>query len=188
MTEPLLARARALVIPALLLVGLEWYARTLGANSDTLAPPSAAAKAFARALADGSLFAATGFTLQAAALGLGLGALLGVGLGIVLGLSPRAAAVGFLSIEFLRPVPSVALIPIAMLVFGFGLRMEISVVAFATFWPPRNTVVVSSSRVLFCQHLPLWPGSHQQLSSFFSLPQVLVLRHLVMTSPLNTGR
>jgi ABC-type nitrate/sulfonate/bicarbonate transport system permease component len=38
-------------------------------------------------------------------------------------------------VEVLRPVPSVALIPLAMLVFGFGLRMESSVVAFATFWP-----------------------------------------------------
>jgi ABC-type nitrate/sulfonate/bicarbonate transport system permease component len=29
----------------------------------------------------------------------------------------------------------VALIPLAMLVFGFGLRMEVSVIAFASFWP-----------------------------------------------------
>jgi ABC-type nitrate/sulfonate/bicarbonate transport system permease component len=48
---------------------------------------------------------------------------------------PRVAQAGFLSIEVLRPIPSVALIPLAMLVFGFGLRMELSVVAFATFWP-----------------------------------------------------
>jgi len=48
---------------------------------------------------------------------------------------PRAARAGFLSIEVLRPIPSVALIPLAMLVFGFGLRMELGVIAFATFWP-----------------------------------------------------
>ena len=36
---------------------------------------------------------------------------------------------------WLRPIPSVALIPLAMLVYGFGLGMEVSVVAFATFWP-----------------------------------------------------
>ena len=42
---------------------------------------------------------------------------------------------GFLSIELMRLVSSVALIPLAMLVFGFGLRMEVAVVAFATFWP-----------------------------------------------------
>ena len=131
----LVTHLRAFVVPAALLGALEWYARTIGVNSDALAPPSAAAKALVKAIADGSLFAATAFTLQAAALGLALGALLGLGTGILLGLSQRAAAAGFLSIEFLRPIPSVALIPIAMLVFGFGLRMELSVVAFATFWP-----------------------------------------------------
>ena len=41
----------------------------------------------------------------------------------------------FFSIEVFRPVPSVALIPLAMLIFGFGLRMEFSIVAFACFWP-----------------------------------------------------
>ena len=35
----------------------------------------------------------------------------------------------------LRPVPSVALLPLSLLIFGFGYRMEIAVIAFATFWP-----------------------------------------------------
>jgi ABC-type nitrate/sulfonate/bicarbonate transport system permease component len=39
------------------------------------------------------------------------------------------------SIEVLRPIPAVALIPVAILVLGFGYSMEISLVAFATFWP-----------------------------------------------------
>ena len=64
-----------------------------------------------------------------------LGALLGVALGICLGLSRPAAALGFFSIEVLRPIPSVALIPLAMLIYGFGMAMEVSVVAFACFWP-----------------------------------------------------
>jgi ABC-type nitrate/sulfonate/bicarbonate transport system permease component len=126
---------RALAFPAALLGAFEWYSRTVGAGSDAVAPPSAAARAFGRAMADGSLWQATAFTLGSAALGLAVGALLGLLLGIVLGLVPRAARMGFLSVEVLRPVPSVALIPLAMLVFGFGLRMEVSVVAFATFWP-----------------------------------------------------
>ena len=84
---------------------------------------------------DGSLWQATAFTLGTAALGLLLGAGLGIGLGILLGLSRRAAQWSLLSIEVLRPVPSVALIPLAMLMFGFGVRMELGIVAFATFWP-----------------------------------------------------
>lgn len=131
----MLERLRPFVFPALLLGALEWYARTLGRNSDALAPPSMVLRAFVAALSDGSLLQGTWFTLGSAALGLLLGALLGIALGIALGLSRRAAQVGFLSIEVARPIPSVALMPLAMLVFGFGFRMEISVVAFATFWP-----------------------------------------------------
>lgn len=128
-------RLRALAVPGLLLLAFELYARRVAAHSDAIAPPSAALRAFGGALADGSLWQATAFTLGAAALGLAIGAAGGVLLGIVLGLVPRAARAGFLSIEVLRPVPSVALIPLAMLVFGFGLSMEVSVIAFATFWP-----------------------------------------------------
>lgn len=126
---------RPFVFPALLLAALEWWARTVGRSSDALAPPTAALRALAGALADGSVVTATGFTLGSAAAGLGLAWLLGVPLGTLLGLSPRAARMSFLSIELLRPVPSVALIPLAMLLWGFGLRMEIAVVAFACFWP-----------------------------------------------------
>ena len=126
---------RALALPALLLAALELWMRTRGAGSDALAAPSAALQAGWGALRDGSLWQATAFTLGSAFAGLALGGGLGLLVGTLLGLSQRAAAVAFLSVELLRPVPSVALIPIAMLVFGFGLRMEVAVVAFATLWP-----------------------------------------------------
>lgn len=126
---------RAWVVPLVLLGALEAWARTAGASSDAVAPPSAALRALARAAADGSLWQGTAFTLGAAAAGLAVGATLGIVLGTLLGLSARAARLSFLSVEVLRPIPSVALIPLAMLVFGFGLRMQVSVVAFATFWP-----------------------------------------------------
>jgi ABC-type nitrate/sulfonate/bicarbonate transport system permease component len=126
---------KSLVFPAALLGALELWARTTGRASDALAPPSAALRAFAGALVDGSLLEATAFTLGSAALGLLIGALGGVLLGTLLGLSRHAARWGHLSIEVARPIPSVALIPLAMLVFGFGLRMEVSVVAFACLWP-----------------------------------------------------
>ncbi len=135
----MLARAqqalRPWVFPALLLVLLEAWARTVGRGSDAVAPPSAALWAGLQAAVDGSLWGASLFTLGSAAMGLGLGCSLGLLLGTCLGLSARAARASFLSIELLRPVPSVALIPLAMLVFGFGLRLQVSVVAFATLWP-----------------------------------------------------
>lgn len=132
----LLAGLRPFVFPLLLLAVFEWTARrAVALGSDALAPPTAALEAFAGTLCDGSLWQATGFTLGTAALGLLVGVSLALALGLFLGLSPHAARLGSLSIEVLRPVPSVALIPLTMLMFGFGLRMELAIVAFATFWP-----------------------------------------------------
>lgn len=126
-------RLRPWAVPAALLLLAEAVLRSRA--SDALAPPSAALLAFVGTLRDGTLLQATAFTLGAAALGLLVAALLGVSLGLLLGLSQRAAALSVVSVEMLRPVPSVALIPLSMLVFGFGLRMEVAVVAFAAFWP-----------------------------------------------------
>ena len=126
---------QALALPCAALLALEWWARTAGRHSDALAAPSAAAAAWIDVLRDGSLLEASAFTLGSAALGLLIGAAIGIPLGTWLGLSRRAAGLGFISIEAARPVPSVALIPLAMLVFGFGLGMQVSVVAFACLWP-----------------------------------------------------
>jgi sulfonate transport system permease protein len=129
------SRLRPWVVPLLLLCALELYARTVAVGSDAIAPPSRALLAWFGALRDGSLWQATLFTLGSAALGLLIASALGLFGGLLLGLSRRADASSLLTIELLRPIPSVALIPLAMLVFGFGLRMETAVIAFAVFWP-----------------------------------------------------
>ncbi len=129
------ALLRPWCFPLAALALFEACARTAAVGSDSIAPPSAALLAFGKAALDGSLLQATTFTLVSAAVGLLVGGSLGVLLGIALGLSKRAARLSLLSVEMLRPVPSVALIPLAMLVFGFGFRMEFAVVAFASFWP-----------------------------------------------------
>jgi ABC-type nitrate/sulfonate/bicarbonate transport system permease component len=83
----------------------------------------------------GEFWGNVGLTLQGWAVGLGLAALLAVPLGMLLGsLEPAYRAVRAV-IEFLRPIPSVALIPAAVLIFGIGMGMKVFLVAFAAFWP-----------------------------------------------------
>jgi len=126
---------RGLVIPVGLILLAEGAARATGWESSMLAMPSAIAAAFVAALADGTIFTATLQTLATSLGGLALGAALGLVFGILLGLVRTADRLMEFSIEAFRPIPAVALIPIALLVFGFGFRMEMSIVAFAAFWP-----------------------------------------------------
>jgi ABC-type nitrate/sulfonate/bicarbonate transport system permease component len=74
-------------------------------------------------------------TLRGWALGLGLAVALAVPIGMVIGASRLAYRLTRIVIEFCRPVPSVALIPLAVLVYGTGLQMKIFLITFATFWP-----------------------------------------------------
>lgn len=126
---------RGLVIPVGFIITAEALVWATGWESSMLAAPSTIAAAFLSALADGMLAAATLQTLATSLAGLVIGAGLGLAIGILLGLVRVADLLLEFSIEAFRPIPAVALIPIALLIFGFGFRMEIAIVAFATFWP-----------------------------------------------------
>ena len=64
-------------------------------------------------------------------IGAGLGLIAGVALGSIRALDRLME----LPLEALRPIPSVAVIPIALIALGFGYRLEIVIVAYACFWP-----------------------------------------------------
>jgi NitT/TauT family transport system permease protein len=78
---------------------------------------------------------AIGQTLEAWAIGMAITVGLGGALGVVLGLSRWADAALRVVVDFLRPVPSVALIPVAVLIFGIELKMQLALIVFACVWP-----------------------------------------------------
>jgi NitT/TauT family transport system permease protein len=138
---------RGAALPVLLVVLWEVFSRTGALPMDTFSRPAAIAVAGALGLADGTLLAATWQTLEAALAGFALAAVLGILFGVVLGLAPRLEALVGPSIDALRPIPAVALIPLSLLLFGFGLRMEASVVAFACLWPILIVTIAAVRRV-----------------------------------------
>ena len=103
--------------------------------SDTLAAPSKIVHGAIETMTDGTLLRTTYQTLFGAAAGLLIGMVAGTACGIVIGLFSTADRLSSWSVEMLRPIPSVALIPLSLLTFGYGYRMEYAVVAWATFWP-----------------------------------------------------
>ncbi|TQN38085.1 ABC-type nitrate/sulfonate/bicarbonate transport system permease component [Blastococcus colisei] len=73
-------------------------------------------------------------TLQGWALGLAIASVAGVVLGILIGTSRFTREFTASTIEFLRPIPSVALIPIAVLLFGSDIESKLMLVIYASFW------------------------------------------------------
>lgn len=74
-------------------------------------------------------------TLTAWALGMLIAIAISVPLGLLLGSVPAVNAATRAIVEFLRPIPSVALIPLAGLVLGSGLNMEVPLIVYASSWP-----------------------------------------------------
>jgi ABC-type nitrate/sulfonate/bicarbonate transport system permease component len=128
-------RVKALLLPVTALVAFEIWAHAVHLQSDSLAPPSAIAVALAEAFRDGSILIATRDTLFSAFAGLLIGGGIGLGFGIALGIFQIFDRLMEVTIEAIRPVPSIALLPIALIALGFGYRMEIVIVAFACIWP-----------------------------------------------------
>jgi NitT/TauT family transport system permease protein len=126
---------RPIALPLLVLALWEAGSRAGMLPMDSFSRPSDVAAAFAGGMSDGSIALATWHTLEAAIVGFAMAAAAGMLCGVILGLAPRVERVVGPTLEALRPIPSVALIPLALLVFGFGLSMEACVVAFACFWP-----------------------------------------------------
>ncbi|NKJ39516.1 ABC transporter permease subunit [Rhizobium sp. SG570] len=126
---------RAALLPVTLIVLAQVAATVTQLESDTLASPFDIARAFVSVVADGSLLMATLDTLKAAAAGCILGVGAGSLLGIVLGLSRLADDALDLTVELLRPVPVVALIPVVMMLLGFGAEMEIVIIGLGLLWP-----------------------------------------------------
>ena len=99
-----------------------------------LPPTSRIAGALADELGQASFWRALGDTLQGWAIGLAVAVAAGVGLGLLIGSVPALRAATASTIEFLRPIPSVALIPLAVLLFGTDLRSKLLLVVYASFW------------------------------------------------------
>jgi ABC-type nitrate/sulfonate/bicarbonate transport system permease component len=97
-------------------------------------PISQTLRTLAEQLAEGSFWDAVANTMQGWALGLGIAAALAIPLGIVIGSGRLLYRATRGLIEFLRPIPSVALIPLAILIYGTGLKSKVFLASFASFW------------------------------------------------------
>ncbi|MFJ9627382.1 ABC transporter permease [Streptomyces sp. NPDC101175] len=97
-------------------------------------PTSRIASALRDEVTDPAFWSALGDTLTGWALGLAIAVCAGVVAGVLLSVVPYLREATASTIEFLRPIPSVALIPLAVLLYGTELRSVLLLVVYASFW------------------------------------------------------
>jgi sulfonate transport system permease protein len=100
-----------------------------------LPPPSSIALGTGEILANGELVAATLHTILSVLLGWAIAVALGVAIGLMLGFSPSLRRNLMATIEVLRPMPAIAFVPIALLLFGFSIQTELMVIVLPSLWP-----------------------------------------------------
>jgi ABC-type nitrate/sulfonate/bicarbonate transport system permease component len=103
-------------------------------SAENLPPATEIGGALVEELGDGEFWAALGDTMTAWSIGLAIAVAAGVVAGVAIGVVPALRALTASTIEFLRPIPSVALIPIAVLLYGSQIESSLLLVVYASFW------------------------------------------------------
>ena len=99
-------------------------------------PLTSTVLARAAGLAGNARFVADlGATVEAWAAGLCLTVVIAVPLGLVLGSLPVVRVASRAVVEFLRPVPWIALVVLVSLIVGYGLRMVVTLIVLGAVWP-----------------------------------------------------
>jgi NitT/TauT family transport system permease protein len=106
-----------------------------GVNQDLFPLPSSVLTNAADLARNGMFLASVGSTMVAWAEAMVATVVIGVPVGLLLGALPWAESAVRLVIEFLRPIPSVALIPLVLLIVQDNLTTELVIIVFASVWP-----------------------------------------------------
>ena len=123
------------LLPIALLALWQLFA-SIGWISTRVAPaPSAVIQAAYRLARSGELVDDMGVSFVRAAVGFAIGGAIGVELGLLNGLLPAASRVLDSTLQMIRNVPHLALIPLVILWFGIGEEAKIFLVAFGAFFP-----------------------------------------------------
>ncbi|MER7199771.1 ABC transporter permease [Streptomyces sp. CB01635] len=121
--------------PVLLLILWQLLSSTGVLTADVLASPGTIARVAGDLVSDGSLPNAMGVSLQRVAIGLLFGVVVGTGLALVSGLFRVGEDLVDASVQMLRTVPFVGLIPLFIIWFGIGEAPKIAIITLGVSFP-----------------------------------------------------
>lgn len=122
-------------LPVLLIASWQAAAQVGWLSSRILPEPWAVAKAFWTLAESGELWTHLRVSLWRALAGFGLGAALGLALGLLNGSSRRAATLLDATVQMVRNIPALALIPLVILWFGIDETAKLFLLAVGVFFP-----------------------------------------------------
>jgi ABC-type nitrate/sulfonate/bicarbonate transport system permease component len=114
---------------------LELAVRSGTIDSRLMPPPTEVFVELANEMASSTFWVAVGETMEGWAIGLALAVVLAVPAGIIVGTNDWAYRSLRFVIDFVRPIPSIAILPLLMLVVGINPRLKVYMVALSAFWP-----------------------------------------------------
>lgn len=113
----------------------EVASRTGLVPGDYLLPPSVVLPTMVSLLGDPQFLRALVATVLAAVIAVAIAVAIAVPAGLVMGSVPLVRRATMVVVEFLRPIPSVALIPLALLTIGTGPETKITLAVYGALWP-----------------------------------------------------
>jgi ABC-type nitrate/sulfonate/bicarbonate transport system permease component len=129
------SRAAGVTLLACVAVLWEAFARSGLINSIFLPPPTRILAVLASIVISLELPRAAAVTLCRCLGGYLAAAVIAVPLGVAMGRSRRLHRLLDPLVECLRPIPSAAVVPVAILFLGIGSQMKVAVIVFGTVWP-----------------------------------------------------
>ena len=123
------------LLPALLLIVWALVTHRALISARVLPAPGEVFAAAVRMASTGELFRHIGVSAARAAAGFALGGSIGFALGLLNGMSARAARLLDSTLQMIRNVPHLALIPLFILWFGIDERAKLYLVALGVFFP-----------------------------------------------------
>lgn len=180
----------------------ETASRTGVLDSQFVPPPWTVLGALCRILGERTFLQDVVSTTLSWVIAVVLATFLGVTFGLLLGSLPRLRAASTIVVEFLRPLPGVALIPLVISLIGTDAQTKITLATFAAVWPvlfntlyalgevdPRLVDVARSYRVAWWRQV-LWvaiPGTLPFVLTGVRFATSVALISLVSTEFLTGG-
>lgn len=161
--------------PLLLLVVWQVLVQTHLFPHQILVPPYQVLLTFIDLVRDGDMLLALKVSSLRLVAGYGGGSLLGILFGVWVGLSRTAEQYTGLVFHSLRQVPTIALVPLFILLFGVGETFKIVMIAFAAFFPVALNTIDGIHDV---------PTGYREVAAIFRFGNLSVIRRVILPAAL----